>query len=104
MMKKASIVLLLLAGCTSATQQPASAPAPASPIAAKTAGFEKKDGFIPIYLDNKTGKILLEVPRDSMRVLMFTNLATGLGSNPIGLRRLRYYSTALSRSTPLQSG
>lgn len=78
-----------VAGCTSATQKPATAPAPAaaSGIAAKTAGLEKKDGFIPIYLDNKAGKILLEIPRDSMRVLMFTGLATGLGSNPIGLDR-----------------
>ena len=49
--------------------------------------MEKKDGFIPIYLDNKQGKLLLEIPRDSMRVLMFYGLATGLGSNPIGLDR-----------------
>ena len=49
--------------------------------------MEKKDGFIPIYLDNRSGKILLEIPRDSMRVLMFYGLATGLGSNPIGLDR-----------------
>ena len=90
-MNKALVHFLFLtsaaAGCTSATQKPSSPPSPASPIAAKTAGFEKKDGFIPIYLDNKTGKILLEIPRDSMRVLMFTGLATGLGSNPIGLDR-----------------
>jgi hypothetical protein len=92
MMNRASFVCILsfataAAGCASATKQPAPAPAPASPIAAKTAGLEKKDGFIPIYLDNKAGKILLEIPRDSMRVLMFTGLATGLGSNPIGLDR-----------------
>ncbi len=93
MMNRAKAYLFLLAaavvGCTSATQKPATAPAPAgsSGIAAKTAGLEKKDGFIPIYLDNKAGKILLEIPRDSMRVLMFTSLATGLGSNPIGLDR-----------------
>jgi len=89
-MNKALVIFLLTSaatGCTSATQKPSSPPSPASPIAAKTAGFEKKDGFIPIYLDNKTGKILLEIPRDSMRVLMFTGLATGLGSNPIGLDR-----------------
>ena len=49
--------------------------------------MEKKDGFIPIYLDNKSGKIYLEIPRDSMRALMFFSLATGLGSNPIGLDR-----------------
>ena len=77
-----------MAGCASSTQPAATAPAPsASPIEAKTAGFEKKDGFIPLYLDNKTGKIYLELPRDSMRALMFVSLATGLGSNPIGLDR-----------------
>ena len=30
---------------------------------------------------------LLEIPRDSMRVLMFVGQATGLGSNPIGIDR-----------------
>ena len=91
-MNKASfLILAAAAGCASSSPKPATAPAPQAPpssaIAAKTAGLEKKDGFIPIYLDNKAGKILLEIPRDSMRLLMFTSLATGLGSNPIGLDR-----------------
>jgi len=62
-------------------------PAPAASIAAKTAGMERRDGFIPLYIDPKQGKLLLEIPRDSMRALMFVTLATGLGSNPIGLDR-----------------
>lgn len=85
-----SIVLAAaLAACASAGTRPASTPPSSAPsaISAKTAGLEKKDGFIPIYLDNKQGKILLELPRDSMRALMFFGLATGLGSNPIGLDR-----------------
>jgi hypothetical protein len=49
--------------------------------------MERREGLIPIYLDSKQGKIYLELPADSMRVLMFTTLATGLGSNPIGLDR-----------------
>jgi len=49
--------------------------------------MERRDGLIPIYLDAKQGKIYLELPADSMRVLMFVTLATGLGSNPIGLDR-----------------
>ncbi|MEO8578389.1 MAG: DUF5117 domain-containing protein, partial [Gemmatimonadales bacterium] len=97
MNKAPSITLItlaaFLAGCApkSTTGTAAPPPAPASPSASsiegKTAGMEKKDGFIPIYLDNKSGKIMLEIPRDSMRVLMFYGLATGLGSNPIGLDR-----------------
>jgi hypothetical protein len=49
--------------------------------------MERRDGFIPLYIDSKQGKLLLEIPRDSMRALMFVTLATGLGSNPIGLDR-----------------
>jgi hypothetical protein len=49
--------------------------------------MEKRDGFIPVYLDDSQGKIYLEIPRDSTRSLMFVSLATGLGSNPIGLDR-----------------
>ena len=105
-MNRASALSLALlssaaAGCASSSTRPAGSPPPAAPsasaISAKTAGFEKKDGFIPIYLDNKTGKIFLELPRDSMRVLMFTGLSTGLGSNPIGLDRGAGYDNYLAR-------
>ncbi|MGZ8412022.1 MAG: zinc-dependent metalloprotease [Gemmatirosa sp.] len=57
------------------------------PFGGKTAGHERLDGFLPLYLDARTGKVLLELPRDSMRALLFTTLATGLGSNPVGLDR-----------------
>lgn len=56
-------------------------------IAATTAGMEKRDGFIPLYLDPNGVKLYLEIPHDSLRVLYFLSLATGLGSNPIGLDR-----------------
>src|SRR4051812_32391796 len=69
----------------SARAQQTAAPA-ATGITGKTAGMEKRDGFIPVYLD-KQGKILLELPHDSTRTLMLMTLATGLGSNPIGLDR-----------------
>ena len=103
-MNRASILSLALlssaaAGCAASSTKPASAPAPAAaaPISAKTAGREKRDGFLPVYLDNKTGKILLEIPRDSTRALMFVSLATGLGSNPIGLDRGAGYENDLAR-------
>ncbi len=67
-----------------AAQQPAAAP---TGIAARTAGFARVDGFLPIYLDDKSGKVYLEIPRDSLRALHFVNQATGLGSNPIGVDR-----------------
>jgi uncharacterized protein DUF4953/uncharacterized protein DUF5117 len=56
-------------------------------ISSRTRGLDKRDGFIPIYLDAAHGKIYLEIPRDSMRALYFVSQATGLGSNPIGIDR-----------------
>ncbi|HEU4629630.1 MAG TPA: zinc-dependent metalloprotease [Gemmatimonadaceae bacterium] len=66
---------------------PGTAGAPASSIAERSAGYERQDGLLPVYYDERQGKLLLEIPHDSMRVLTFTMLATGLGSNPIGLDR-----------------
>src|SRR5206468_11059119 len=78
----------VLAGCasTSAVSQTPATTTASAPVS-KTAGLERREGFIPILLDNKQGKIYLEMPRDSMRALMMVTLATGLGSNPIGLDR-----------------
>jgi hypothetical protein len=60
---------------------------PATSIAARTAGFDKLDGFIPLYVDSRQGKLYAELPRDGTRALFWTILATGLGSNPVGLDR-----------------
>jgi len=56
-------------------------------IASMTAGMKHLDGFLPLDVDTKGGRVLLEVPHDSTRALLFVSLATGLGSNPIGLDR-----------------
>ncbi len=72
---------LAIAFSTVAAQQTAAS------ISSRTAGLEKRDGFLPIYLNDRTGQLLIEFPRDSVRALMLTTLATGLGSNPIGLDR-----------------
>jgi hypothetical protein len=89
--RRLALALAFLAGCrTPSPTPPAPAPRPAATggnIAARTAGMERRDGFIPVYLDAAQGKLLLELPRDSMRALAFFSLATGLGSNPIGLDR-----------------
>ena len=50
-------------------------------------GMERREGFLPIYLDTRQGHILLELPRDSTRALLMISQATGLGSNPIGIDR-----------------
>ncbi len=94
MSRKFTVVFVAIVGaCASAQKQAPSTTSQSnatpvgSQIQAKTAGMERRDGFIPLYLDSKQGKIFLEIPRDSTRALMFVSLATGLGSNPIGLDR-----------------
>ncbi len=87
-----SLATLVFAGPSHATAQQAAATnspqqQPPPGIAGKTRGMEKRDGLIPLYLDDKSGKIYFEIPRDSTRVLFFQQLSTGLGSNPIGLDR-----------------
>lgn len=80
--------LLSIAGSVAAAAPLSAQPVPPlAPIGARIAGFEKRDGFIPVYLNERTGAVLLELPRDSARVLFLATLATGLGSNPIGLDR-----------------
>ena len=79
-----------------ALAQATSAPIAAS-IAARTAGMERRDGFLTIYLDPRQGRILLELPRDSTRALLLITQATGLGSNPIGIDRGSSGSTDVVR-------
>ena len=58
-----------------------------SSIAAKTAGFERRDGFVPLYLDAAQGRLYAELPRGANRALFWVSLASGFGSNPVGLDR-----------------
>jgi len=56
-------------------------------LSAKTAGLQKIDGFVPLYWDAATGKMLMEISRFNTEFLLQVSLAAGLGSNPIGLDR-----------------
>ncbi len=53
----------------------------------RTSGMKKIDGFFPLYWDEATGRLWLEIPKLDTEVLYSTGLATGLGSNDIGLDR-----------------
>src|SRR3954471_12756156 len=70
-------------------QQPSSAAAQQAPRtwAQQTAGLERHDGFIPFYFDERTGKLLFEVQRLGQDFLYLPTLATGLGSDALGLDR-----------------
>lgn len=80
----AALLSAVLAPSPLASQQTAAAPVT---ITARTAGLERRDGFLPVYLNDRTGAVWLELPRDSARMLLMTTLATGLGSNALGLDR-----------------
>ncbi len=65
----------------------ATAPARTPTIAERTAGLQKLDGYFPLYWEERTGNLLLEIPRFDTEFLYTTGLAAGLGSNDIGLDR-----------------
>jgi acetamidase/formamidase len=60
---------------------------PFGPIASKTSGLRKIAGFIPLYWDEREGKLWMEVSRFDKEFLYQIALASGLGSNPVGLDR-----------------
>jgi hypothetical protein len=52
-----------------------------------TAGMESQDGFVPLHWDAAEGHLLLEVTRLDQDFLYLQSLATGIGSNALGLDR-----------------
>ncbi|MGE5812856.1 MAG: DUF5117 domain-containing protein, partial [Acidobacteriota bacterium] len=56
-------------------------------LAERTAGLQKIDGFMPLYWDTSTGKMLMEISRFNTEILYQLSLPAGVGSNPIGLDR-----------------
>lgn len=65
---------------------------PAS-LAEKTADMTAYTGFFPIYWNETEGKLWLEVDRWGEEFLYVSSLATGLGSNDVGLDRAQLGST-----------
>ncbi|HWE50062.1 MAG TPA: zinc-dependent metalloprotease [Bryobacteraceae bacterium] len=61
--------------------------APIPSIRQRTEGMTKIDGYFPLYWDDRTGALWLEIPRFDTEFLYTTGLAAGLGSNDIGLDR-----------------
>ncbi len=72
-----------------AVTAPLSAQQAAKPttIAQATAGATRQPGFFTLYYNDKTGKLQMEVARLGQDFLYLNSLATGLGSNDLGLDR-----------------
>lgn len=56
-------------------------------IEAKTAGFVRQAGFLPLYWDAAKGELWMEIGIWNQDLLYVTSLPAGLGSNDIGLDR-----------------
>jgi len=61
--------------------------APVQTIDARTTGFQKLDGYMPLYWDQKTGSLWMEIGKFDSEMLYSTGLTAGLGSNDLGLDR-----------------
>jgi hypothetical protein len=81
------ICLFILSGTLGAQQQQQQRPGPIPSIEDRTNGLRKIDGYFPLYWDERSGSMLLEIPRFDTDVLFNTGLSAGLGSNDIGLDR-----------------
>ena len=70
-------------------QQPAQPQRPATPqsVDDRTSGMKKIDGYFPLYWDERTGSLFVEISRFDSDFLFSTGLSAGLGSNDIGLDR-----------------
>ena len=86
-----SLVVLTLAGAVSPVL---GQPAPAT-LAERTRQWTRMDGFVPMYWDEASDKLYLEISRFDQELLYQTSLPAGLGSNPIGLDRGQLGSTAV---------
>ena len=81
-------VAFVVAGSTTgveAQQRPQDGPPPT--IAEKTASMELMDGFLPMYWEESTGRIWLEIGQWDTDVLHASGIGAGLGSNDIGIDR-----------------
>ncbi len=96
MRKSFAFLLLFVSSLMVYGQKKKNTPSPApqstvasASVASFTAGMEKSEGFIPFYWDAGKGKLFLEIGELNADLLYYPSLASGVGSNDIGLDRGR---------------
>src|SRR5687768_17735086 len=92
MLKRSALLIgtLLLAAPALDARQATPAqqrPAAVQSVDDRTSGMKKLDGYFPLYWDERTGSMFLEISRLDTEFLFSTGLSAGLGSNDIGLDR-----------------
>ncbi len=89
---KRALLLLTLALITTLNARAQERPTTRS-LRERTKELQKLDGYLPLYWDAESGKLLLEIARFDQDFLYQVSLQTGVGSNPIGLDRGQLGST-----------
>ena len=68
-------------------QEPSPSQEPLPSIEEKTANMTALDGLLPLYWDEATGVLWLEIPAVEQELIYAVSLTAGLGSNDLGLDR-----------------
>ncbi|MFL6281000.1 MAG: zinc-dependent metalloprotease [Vicinamibacterales bacterium] len=83
-----ALTLSAMIAAQAPTERPAGGQSgPLQTIDARTTGFQKLDGYVPLYWDQRTGSLWIEINKLDTEMLYSTGLTAGLGSNDIGLDR-----------------
>ncbi|MEP7382158.1 MAG: zinc-dependent metalloprotease [Gemmatimonadota bacterium] len=77
-----ALTLSLVHAATLLAQQPA-----IPSIAERTANMKAMPGFFPLYWDESAGKLYWEIDKLETEFLYQVSMASGLGSNPVGIDR-----------------
>ena len=94
----ASFLLLAVPGLSAAASGAAGsqeAPAALPTIESRTAGMTAIPGFVPLHWEDSTGRLYAEFEIGGEGFLYQVSLASGLGSNPVGLDRGQLSMTAI---------
>jgi hypothetical protein len=93
-MPKLSLFLALALASSAAADTAEETPS----IADRTNGMTRMEGFVDLYWEETTGHLFLQIDRFGEELLYQVSLASGLGSNPIGLDRGQLGGTHLLRA------
>ena len=108
MVKQSALLFatLLLAGPVVRAQQPTQPQRPAAlqSIDDRTSGMKKIDGYFPLYWDERTGGLFVEISRFDSDFLFSTGLSAGLGLGLFIAQRIAIVHGGNLESLPSWSG
>src|ERR1700682_3668134 len=80
-------ILLLTSAFAQQLTSPPAGPVPS--IATKTSSMQRMPGYFPLYWEDKSGKLWLEIDKFDVEFLYVDSMPAGMGSNDLGLDRGR---------------